>query len=342
MKRRIHRAFITAAIVVGMAMDKDTPTAQQKRDPTRRRHILRVVVVVLLVSLIAVSVALSLAVFVFVPIDIEDNTASLWGIRIGAVLVAIGALWCLIRIGYGYEWTGLGEAKLPKQENVEFRPKKTLWDWLQLLIVPFVVTVIGISFTLLQDMRQQAIERDRAQEAALQAYLDQMSVLVLHENLSDDQVQAILWARTLTVLERVGPSHKTQVLQFLSEANLVQSVDGTEPVIALDGAALGADEPDPGVGVLLDDIELSGASLSRATLTRANLENADLRDADLRDANLYEVDLRGADLSRADVRQRQLRQAKSLEGVTMPNGQKYEAWLKSQAHEENGKGGGSS
>jgi len=84
---------------------------------------------------------------------------------------------------------------------------------------------------------------------------------------------------------------------------------------------------------------LLGATLSNADLRNANLTNADLRYADLYEANLSGADLSGADL-RAELYRTNLssakgisneeleQQAELLEGVTMPNGQKYEDWLK--------------
>jgi uncharacterized protein YjbI with pentapeptide repeats len=48
----------------------------------------------------------------------------------------------------------------------------------------------------------------------------------------------------------------------------------------------------------------------------------------LSDAELSESNLTGADLSGAQVTHEQLAQVRSLDGVTMPNGQKYEDWLK--------------
>jgi uncharacterized protein YjbI with pentapeptide repeats len=45
-------------------------------------------------------------------------------------------------------------------------------------------------------------------------------------------------------------------------------------------------------------------------------------------ADLSNANLSGANLKGADVTEEQLDQAKSLEGATMPNGQKYEEWLK--------------
>jgi uncharacterized protein YjbI with pentapeptide repeats len=116
------------------------------------------------------------------------------------------------------------------------------------------------------------------------------------------------------------------------------------------------------LGADLTNADLSEPNLSYAFLREATLGNADLsygylREADLRDAFLLEADLRGADLSRADLSEANLNgaqgvteeqleeQAKTLEGATMPNGQKrpeqtYEDWLKSRR--EDGDNNGSS
>jgi hypothetical protein len=112
----------------------------------------------------------------------------------------------------------------------------TLRDWLQLLIVPFALVVIGFVFTVQQDARQQQIEaqraeaerelaKQRAQDEALQAYLDQMSELLLEKDLrasdEDSEVRTLARARTLTVLGRLGPDRKIAILEFLYEASLI-------------------------------------------------------------------------------------------------------------------------
>jgi uncharacterized protein YjbI with pentapeptide repeats len=60
------------------------------------------------------------------------------------------------------------------------------------------------------------------------------------------------------------------------------------------------------------------------------LSNAALQGADLGSADLTDADLTDADLTRAEgITNEELKQqAESLEGATMPNGQKYEDWLK--------------
>jgi uncharacterized protein YjbI with pentapeptide repeats len=110
-------------------------------------------------------------------------------------------------------------------------------------------------------------------------------------------------------------------LRFLIEAQLVQRVDSKEPVIDLNGAAL-------------RDVNLPSAPLEGAHLTGADLSGANLDYADLGGALLEGVFLRDAELTGANVTQEQLDQAKSLEGSTMPNRQKYEEWLKSKGSGE--------
>jgi uncharacterized protein YjbI with pentapeptide repeats len=90
--------------------------------------------------------------------------------------------------------------------------------------------------------------------------------------------------------------------------------------------------------------DLSGAALVHADLSDANLVAADLRDADLSKASLSGTCLRWANLSGAKgITNEELeQQAKCLERATMPNGQKYEEWLKSKDRGENREDSGSS
>jgi uncharacterized protein YjbI with pentapeptide repeats len=277
-------------------------------------------------------------------------------------------------------------AQQRKQPRWGFRGK-TVWNWLEVLIVPLVLVVIGFLFTMQQDARQQQIEDQRAQQAqklenqraeaerelaeqsaqeeALQAYLDQVGTLLLEKDLrnsaEDSEVRTLARARTLTVLGRLDPSRKTEVVQFLVEAELIQSVKGRQPIIRLDGADLRGISV-PGAGTLrgealviltlfdfhgvslsaadLRDSNLSGADLSDAALQGADLSNADLSDADLSNAHLSiatlsDTDFNGADLSNAYLGgahgldyEKLAQQAKSLKGATMPTGQKYEDWIK--------------
>src|SRR5215217_8227171 len=267
----------------------------------------------------------------------------------------------------------------------------TLRNWLPIvgaLLVSLVIAlgIWGITWQLekLENQRAEAerkLAERRAQDEALQAYLDQMSQLILDRKLLEveqggpvhepgDPVHTLAQARTSTAILRLDAEHNESVTHFLITSDL--SVRSKDSARLLRGSTLshaklsGAHLPNADLG----DAELSGADLSNALLDNADLiahlANADLSGAsligaDLSDGNLFSADLSdanliGADLSRAvldnanlsnaDLENANLggangitnaeleQQAVSLEGVDMPNGQKYEDWLKSELREE--------
>jgi len=218
---------------------------------------------------------------------------------------------------------------------------KTLWDWLQLLIVPVALSLITVAFALWQDTRQERVENQRtrqaqkiedqraeaerelaeqrAQDEALQAYLDQMSQLMLERKLlvaePGDPVHTLAQARTSTVILRLDAEHNESVTRFLSNSGLAESSEASPRLlreITLLHATLG-------------DAYLPEADLSRADLRGTNLSGAVLYGSDLSEAVLENADLSGAKgITNEELEQ----QASSLEGATMPNGQKYEDWIK--------------
>src|SRR5215218_9643662 len=296
-----------------MAEDKTPHTEEQQTKPRRlrpwratRRQLLWAVATLFTLMTIAL-----LVVLLVVNLDAvkwenlsRERTEQL-ALFIG-IAVALTTLFVLLAIGgASLGWTGFGD--------------KTFWDWLQLLsalAIPVVLAAAGLWFTAQQDARQQNVEDERAkaerklaeqraQDEALQAYLNQIGTLLLEKDLrkaqQDSEVRTLARARTLTVLERLDPSRKTAVMQFLNEAQLIQRVEGCEPIITLSGANLS--------GANLLHVNLSGTKLRRADLSAANLNYANLSDADLSGAMLLNADLSEADLSHAILSRAYLRRA---------------------------------
>jgi uncharacterized protein YjbI with pentapeptide repeats len=211
----------------------------------------------------------------------------------------------LLRSGYASQWTGFGPTEV--KEGVQ--PAKTLWDWLDLLIVPVVLAIGGYFLNSSQNRATQAAAERRTQDEALQAYLDNMSEMLIpsseQPSLYDepllDSLRNVARARTLTVLPRLDDDHKGRVVQFLYESGLIAK---GRPVVDLGGADL--QRANLGQANLseadLSEANLSGANLTEANLTRADLSGADLFGANLVLANLSEADLSKADLSKADLR----------------------------------------
>lgn len=243
------------------------------------------------------------------------RASSLWYVRTykltGAVLAKASDAQFL--------WTAGIVAVLTVSILVGYRFHITLWDWLKLLIVPAVIAGGGLWFNGQQRERDHGIANARAQDEALQGYLDGMSQLLidkeqpLHCAQPGDSRSILARARTLTVLGRLDSGRKRSVLQFLYEAGLIKR---RHNIISLQQANLrganlwganwrGADLTEAD----LTEADLWGADLREADLSRATLTEADLSRADLREANMGGANMGGADFSQADLRRADLRGA---------------------------------
>jgi uncharacterized protein YjbI with pentapeptide repeats len=87
-------------------------------------------------------------------------------------------------------------------------------------------------------------------------------------------------------------------------------------------------------GANLHKADLNRGVLRRALLSAAHLHEAELQGADLEAVHLEGANLQGAHLEGANLQGAHLEEAKleaaHLEGATMPNGQKYEEWIKTR------------
>jgi hypothetical protein len=184
-------------------------------------------------------------------------------------------------------WERLGSA-------LGFRGK-TLWDLLQLLIIPIVLAGLGFWFNKNETIRQEALALDRQREDAFQSYIDRMENLLIVEKLrtsdADSEARAVAKSRTITVLRGLDGERKGLLLVFLYESGLINVEN---PIIKLKDADL-------------SNAKLQGTFLRGANLQGVDLENADLRGAILQDADLRRAILTGATLEWAELEGAKLR-----------------------------------
>jgi uncharacterized protein YjbI with pentapeptide repeats len=228
------------------------------------------------------------------------------------VLTVVGIL-ILIGVGYRFEWTGFGERDREKSETGEIQRRKTLWDWMDLLLVPLMIAGIASWFTWWQNNSQQALgarqqaqlAESQAQYSALQSYIDQMSQLIDERDLRSsgegEVVFTLAQARTTTTITQLDGEQNQIVTRFLSGSGLLRKP------------------------ALLAKVGLEGAKLHRAVLQNANLAGTSLNGANLADAELISADFyaeekvgedtifRTADLTRADLTKAALQEANLAE-----------------------------
>jgi uncharacterized protein YjbI with pentapeptide repeats len=260
---------------------------------------------------------------------ITDNKTKVnWALVTTAVLVLL-ALFAVGVGRYGWGWTGFLSYPTPKSDTEAIQPGKTLWDLIELLIIPVVLVVGG--FLLNRAQRQNELDiaraerktkrqiaKDREAERALQSYLETMTELLFERNLhNSEEAHSVVRPRTLTVLRSLDGERKGNILRFLYETKLIGK-DNT--VIELRGANLGRvnlEEANLG-NANLSETDLRGANLREAKLWGANLTEAKLEEANLGKANLRDADLGGANLRAANLRAANLRAAK-LEEANLGN-----------------------
>ena len=127
----------------------------------------------------------------------------------------------LIIVGYWFDVTGFngytqvttirtlsGPTAGSVTRTEVYQPGKTLWDWMQLLIIPFALALIALWFNRTERKNEQTLSSDNQQEAALHSYLDRMSELLLEKKLRESdpkaEVRNVARVRTLSMLYQLN------------------------------------------------------------------------------------------------------------------------------------------
>ncbi|MCC6498632.1 MAG: pentapeptide repeat-containing protein [Anaerolineales bacterium] len=217
---------------------------------------------------------------------------------------------------------------------------KTLWDWLELLIIPAAISFgIGL-LNRSQQLNEQMKTEEIAKENALQQYLDKMTELLSEESqkssTNNSEQNYMARTRTLTVLRGLDGERKGFVIRFLHEAALIQGSDDDVKILLVGSDLSYANFS----GTTLKETNLNGTNLYYANmensdlsnsylknsflyganLARANLSGADLSMANLENTDLTDADLREAILVGAIVTSKQLKKAKSIDGIILSKG----------------------
>jgi uncharacterized protein YjbI with pentapeptide repeats len=193
-------------------------------------------------------------------------------------------------------------------------------------VVLLAGTIATLSYNLYKDRKdrkhqqvieehRQAIENNRAQDSALQAFIDQMSQSDIYSELrtapASGHKRALLRLKMQTLLMQLNEERKGVLLSFLHGAKLCRKKEITPnehtkeesektdeerwryPIFRLDHIDFSRTKRTPDTKLTFDDLRgiiLRGAKLNEVNLSGANLSNADLRDADLSCAQLRKAD----------------------------------------------------
>lgn len=187
-----------------------------------------------------------------------------------AIAFLIG--WLIFHLA-DYEWSGFQNQKL--------------WNWLELLVVPLILTT-GIFYLQYQAGQRQIMSDEiRKQQEALKAYFNSVEKIVQEaskekgkndqKNLLIDKLtledKSILEALTKLILSEIDKTRKSQVVEFLYNLKLINC--RPEPELVCNAKT---------------SINMQGANLSESNLAKLNLSKI----------NFQGTNLKGADLSKTN------------------------------------------
>ncbi len=278
-------------------------------------------------------------------VDQGDSSLEVSGTRITHfapwLLGAAVVMFLVILIGYRFEvsWMGFSDYTIPATPyNWVYQPAKTLWDWMELLIVPGALALGGLWFNSIERKREavqraaqnrreslenerekareearqkneQKIAQEQAQDNALQIYLDRIEELLIQGDLRQSgegsEVRTMARTRTIITLRLLDGVRRGLVVKFLWESYLILfETEGIRQQSDVDWPAFPRYVKHPIID--LRDANLEGAGLENANLRfvvleGANLSGAQLAGAFLNSANLRAANLTSANLSNADL-----------------------------------------
>lgn len=217
-------------------------------------------------------------------------------------------------------------------------------DWIDLLLVPLILAVVGGGITWFNNAEQQKRtdqsnqkQQERAEasnklqknladkkqrDTVLTQYIQNMKELLLDKDHAlrnpkkNDVSRDVARALTKTTLQQLPSkeedkngqnTHKASVLSFLSLSGLIKT---PKPIVMLGSSTLGSDMDFS--GAYLPEGYLEEAALSDVNLSNANLAGAYLNKANLAATRLDNANLKGAQLGGAYLFQTYLFNAKNL------------------------------
>ena len=219
--------------------------------------------------------------------------------------------------------------------------QKSLWDVLELIVVPIVVVFVAYYLTAHEGKRakEDAVRGERYQIE--RHFYDSVTNILLDRDLTGNEIgipqKDIIFARTMSTLRRLneleGDSHIKTIMDFMRDSTAFQAdqtllsriVDACKnenisiPKQLIDAKLQSADLHE----IDLSDWNLGGSVLSSANLRDSNLSGAYLAGTVLANANLSGANLRGANLDRAIIFDARLDGVLWDETTILPDGQNW-------------------
>jgi uncharacterized protein YjbI with pentapeptide repeats len=187
---------------------------------------------------------------------------------------------------------------------------KTVWDFLELLIVPALIAV-SVAYLSIQERKNELIQTEknnalqreltdiRLQEERIENYLQKMTDLLTEKSLNRSKAHdpSRVAARSLTgwILARIHHPRRGFILSFLYEAGLLTTHDPKIVAKNINLSQVYLPNTD------LNNINLSGAILVKSNFMWSNLKNSNFSHALINESSFFETDFTNCNFKEANL-----------------------------------------
>jgi uncharacterized protein YjbI with pentapeptide repeats len=226
----------------------------------------------------------------------REEKNKIWKILLYIIIIIIVIVFIGIILYICYNIKALGFTDYYTPDGV-FTRGKTLWDWLGLLIVPILLTVLAISVSDTLKKREIEIGRLDNQNKVIQDYhllvtkiIEQYDIKII-----SGPSKSLLRARTLAIISIINKKQKAALMQFIVEAGLLQH---NNLFLDLESFDLSGISWLPGN---YEYINLNGTNMSNSFIQNCSFRESKLSSALLCNSILYEVAFTNSDLCYTDL-----------------------------------------
>ncbi|MEX1071158.1 MAG: pentapeptide repeat-containing protein [Anaerolineales bacterium] len=181
------------------------------------------------------------------------------------------------------------------EKTSQYVPPKTVWDLLDLMLIPIFIALIGILYSQQSTNTHFEVAEQQRRDDVVSKFITDVESIVSPADfdkstdtpqLKDGEI-ATIEARLRTIVKNLDGERKSQLIHFLYKCNLLGGILPKHD--AFGGVSQARNQVIDVTDVDLSRINLSGVNLAGIVLSGCELSGANLNKAKLPSANLLEV-----------------------------------------------------
>lgn len=206
-------------------------------------------------------------------------------------------------------WFGIYEDPIPLNMPGNYiiihQQSKTLWDWLQLLLVPIILILGGFwlnrsesrhSLEMQKSINDTnlSIEKERFEDGILNSYINDIAQMIINSDtakLRTNRIMAVYKIKTLTTLNRLNSERRNYLIQFLVDSKMLNYWDFLSDFKNIHVSGIFFND------VSFDDFKFIGSSISSSRFFSCSIQSSKSSHSDFTSSMFNDMKINIFDIS---------------------------------------------